>query len=73
MIKNDKIMRKELSGHLYYGNIYETSNNCGNCDGARCHCCKEVYIVESLISDDVLYAGYSEDEALDIINKNSEI
>jgi len=25
-----------LSGHLYRGSPHESSNSCGNCDGARC-------------------------------------
>lgn len=36
---------KELSGHMYRGSSYETSNSCGNCDGARCDDCEPMYTI----------------------------
>lgn len=30
-----------LTGHTHAGSPYETSDSCGNCDGARCNRCKE--------------------------------
>lgn len=40
-----KSMYMELTGHLYQNSPYETAYNCGNCDGGRCHDCRESYIV----------------------------
>ena len=34
-----------LSGHLYRGSAIETDHSCGNCDGARCYDCEEMYQV----------------------------
>lgn len=31
---------------MYYGSPYETSSDCGNCDGARCHRCRELWDTE---------------------------
>lgn len=36
---------KVLTGHMHYGSPYETSSDCGNCDGARCDRCREAYDV----------------------------
>ena len=36
-----------LSGHLYHGSAFETDSDCGNCDGARCSSCKEIFMVTS--------------------------
>ena len=39
----------EYSGHMYRGAIHETSNSCGNCDGANCadddDVCNPIYSV----------------------------
>jgi hypothetical protein len=37
--------RKQLSGHMYLGAAHETDNSCGNCDGARCDTCVDLYSV----------------------------
>jgi len=34
---------KQLTGHMYRGSIEETDSDCGNCDGARCEYCTELY------------------------------
>ena len=39
-------VRTELTGHMYYGSPYETCDDCGNCNGARCDYCDIVWIVE---------------------------
>lgn len=36
-------MRK--SGHLWSGSAMETDDSCGNCDGANCDSCQDVYEV----------------------------
>lgn len=41
-------VRKEYSGHIYYGSAFESADSCGTCDGARCETCREV------VTDDVL-------------------
>ena len=51
------IISKVLTGHLYYNSIYETSDSCGNCDGAKCGNCKTKYLVEDLMNDKMLYFG----------------
>ena len=33
----------KLSGHLRSGSAYESSDSCGNCDGARCEHCVESF------------------------------
>lgn len=33
------MINTELTGHVYFGSKHETSNSCGNCDGACCDQC----------------------------------
>ena len=40
-----KEINKSLTGHINRGSGISSSDNCGNCDGARCSNCKEVYDV----------------------------
>lgn len=42
----DLWLYSELTGHMYRGSPHETSNSCGNCDGARCDGCKLVWVAE---------------------------
>lgn len=37
---------KYYSRHLYRGSAFETSDSCGNCDGANCDDCVLLYRVE---------------------------
>jgi len=45
----EKYVRKEITsyktGHVYLGSAFETYYDCGNCDGGRCHICKDKYEV----------------------------
>ena len=34
--------RKHKSHHMYRNSPYESDDSCGNCNGANCHCCKDV-------------------------------
>lgn len=69
--KNDGLsICKELTGHQYYGSPYESCDECGNCDGARCDYCKLKYIVKDLFSDKEYYNGYDKDKADEIYDKN---
>lgn len=46
------------SGHMYRGSPYETSNSCGNCDGARCEVCRKIVTPAHLgfsVSTDILH------------------
>ena len=36
------IHNKALTGHTHYGSPYESYDNCGTCDGAKCDYCKEL-------------------------------
>lgn len=40
-----KTLESYLSGHLCRGSMFETDSDCGNCDGARCDCCEEIFTV----------------------------
>ena len=42
-MKNEVMIEKSLTGHIYYGSPYESYDSCGTCDGANCHKCKTVY------------------------------
>lgn len=45
----ERFVKKEidsyLSGHIFRGSSYESDDDCGTCDGARCAWCMEHYIV----------------------------
>ena len=63
-IKDDNIyIYKELSGHMYYGSIHESCDDCGTCNGARCDSCVTRYIVEDLITNKLYYRGSNKEEA----------
>lgn len=32
------------TGHMYYNSPFESDDNCGTCDGARCDTCKKITI-----------------------------
>lgn len=53
----------EHTGHQYYNSPYESYDNCGTCDGARCDYCKTKYVVKDLHSDKVYYEGYDKEKA----------
>lgn len=36
---------KSLTGHLWRGSAMETDSSCGNCDGANCDGCRELWTV----------------------------
>lgn len=57
------IMREEFTGHIYYRSPYESCDNCGTCDGARCDYCKEKYTVENLRTNKVYYNGFDKEKA----------
>ena len=70
--KSDMIyMDKELTGHMYYRSPYESCDDCGTCDGARCDYCKTRYIVKDLDTDEYLYNGLSKDDAERIYQKHT--
>ena len=56
-------IRTEFTGHMYRNSPYETSDSCGNCDGARCDTCSKRYIVVNTNTDELLYSGYNVKEA----------
>ena len=37
------MLLRKMSGHMYRGSAYESSDSCGNCDGARCEHCVESF------------------------------
>ena len=34
---------KIKTGHMYRNSAHETADSCGNCDGARCHNCVDIF------------------------------
>ena len=36
------LARKHYTGHTWYNSPYESDDNCGTCDGARCGTCREI-------------------------------
>lgn len=40
-----KKLSSRMTGHLHKNSPFETDNSCGNCDGAYCDICKEMYMV----------------------------
>ena len=40
-----RILESSLSGHVYRNSPFETDDSCGNCDGARCDSCREIYVL----------------------------
>lgn len=63
-IEDDNIyVSKELTGHMYYRSPYESSDGCGNCNGARCDICHTKYTVLDLITETVYYSGFDKDKA----------
>ena len=49
---------------------YESTDNCGTCDGARCDICKDMYCVEDFNNDKLLYYGKDKDMAISIAGYN---
>ena len=60
---DDVYIYEELTGHMYYRSPYESCDDCGNCDGARCEYCKTKYIVKSFDDETLYYSGYDKKEA----------
>ena len=72
----------DLSGHLNRGSSFYSSDSCGNCDGARCEQCRNIYKVyvydEPILNEKEGYTEikvriskifYELDEALEFYNK----
>lgn len=53
----------EYTGHQYYRSPYESYDNCGTCDGARCDYCKKKYVVKNLRTDTEYYNGTDKEKA----------
>ena len=58
-----------LSGHMYRNSPNESSDSCGNCDGANCDTCRRYYKVYDELSQNTLYYGDSEDCANSVANR----
>ena len=41
------LVTEGLTGHSSYMSPYECFDNCGTCDGALCHRCRKVFVVEN--------------------------
>lgn len=59
------------TGHQYYGTYmeaYESTDNCGTCDGARCDNCKDIYEVYDYDIEDTkkqrIYKGTNKEKAI---------
>lgn len=64
---------KVYSGHMYRNSPYETSSDCGNCDGARCDDCKELYEVTDMKNFDIVCIVSDKNEILKKIEKYENI
>lgn len=58
------------SGHVHYGSPFESDNDCGTCDGAKCDCCHKVHheptfliISYNWLEDEIQKAGFSKEVA----------
>ena len=60
-------VRTELTGHMYYGSPYETCDDCGNCDGARCDYCDIVWIVEDTNEKIHIEKEYDDEDGTHVI------
>lgn len=47
----ETIVSRYYSGHIYRNSPYESDDNCGTCDGARCDTCRERWRVEGWNSE----------------------
>lgn len=65
-------MYAELTGHQYYRSPYESSDNCGTCDGARCDTCNTKYIVEDFYLNKIYYNGFNKDKAESAVKEYSK-
>ena len=62
---SSKEMRMSKTGHLWYGSAMETDDSCGNCDGANCDSCRDLFTVLELSEPTPHYDpewGYDYDE-----------
>lgn len=72
-IKEDYIwMNHSYTGHQYYRSPYESDDNCGTCDGARCDYCTKMYRVYNQMTDEIYYYGRSESKAKSILAEKSK-
>lgn len=73
-IEDDNIYSTiEFTGHQYYKSPYESCDNCGTCDGARCQTCKKLYIVKDLVDDKEYYIGGDANKAEHCLKENQKI
>lgn len=49
---------------------YESTDNCGTCDGALCDTCRDIYIVRNLEDDKLIYRGTDKDKAIELAGYN---
>lgn len=59
----------EKTGHQYYGTsmmAYESVDNCGTCDGARCGSCQTYYVVEDYDTEKQVYKGKDKEKAIEL-------
>jgi len=56
------MVTKVLTGHIYNGSAFETSDSCGNCSGAACDGCDEFYKVNGVtFADNAKAQEYNEE------------
>lgn len=55
-----KDLVSHLTGHMHYNSPFETDNSCGNCGGANCDRCREIYIVSKYEIPRMTEEGYRE-------------
>jgi hypothetical protein len=63
----------EKSGHYYkrmHMEAYESTDNCGTCDGALCDICHDFYTVEDRETGKILYHGRDKEKAISIAGYN---
>ena len=59
----------EKTGH-YYKRLHmetcEKTNDCTTCDQSCCDTCEDIYVVENIFTDKILYKGTNKEEAIEI-------
>ena len=69
----DRLGRLIKTGHMYRGTYmeaYESVDNCGTCDGARCDICRDIYEVEEYPDEKIIYRGPDKEKAIELAGYN---
>ena len=65
-------IQKELTGHCWRGSSAETSNSCGNCDGANCDDCFKTFNVYDKETCKKVYSTEEYESAKTLVDENDD-